>query len=898
MIARFRALWNNLFRRNHLNDDLDEELRAYVDLVSAEKVRLGMPPEEAYRDTRREMGGVDQVKQSVRDMRTGALLERLIHDMRYSARTLAKAPVFSGVAIATLTLGIGANTAIFSVMHAVLLRMLPVRDPQQLFYLTHQHAPSNVNSTGDYRYTYGINVYERLRQDRIVFSDLIAYAPLSLRDVAVRSGDSMDEVAADEVSGNFFSGLGVGMAAGQGFTAEDEEKHSPVAVLSYDYWTRRFNRDRSVLGQTLYVNGVPMTVIGIARSQFYGIESGGTATDIWVPLQARSELNAWGIPATEHALYGTPNWWCLMLMARVRPGIPESQALARANPLFTEAAWETVGKDVPRTNEPLRLEMVPARGLGLSADDYRLPAYVLMGMVALVLVVACVNLLMLLTARNADRAREFSLRLALGASRGPLFRQLMAESLILTGAGAALGWAFAILATRLLANWSGIEVSLEPDGTVLAFTVAITAAVALLFGLTPLRAAMTVPVTATLKSSSTQVTEGRSRVLRGRILISVQMALCVVLLVGAGLLVRTLRNYQHIDLGMRAESILAFGTHPIGNRTNAQMLAFYQNLVGRVGALPGVQGVSLAEQRPGGGWMVAGLLTLDDRAYSYDNGRGLLYSNIVGPRFFETLGIPILAGRGLTEGDTAGSPLVAVVNQTFADRFLQGASPLGHVIGAGKFRMSIVGVVRDNKYQEAGEEPRAMAWFSYQQDPTIQSMDVEVRTAGPPMALLPAIRKGIRELEPDSPIERPMVLEAQFEKSYQTPTLLARLGAFFGGLAVFLVAIGLYGTVAYRVNRNVMEIGVRLALGATRGQIMRMVLRSSLVMTASGLLMGLPLAWIGSRLMTSILYQMSPHDPASFLAAASAVMVVSLAATILPARRATRLDPMRALRCE
>jgi predicted permease len=878
--------------------DLERELQADLELEEEEQLERGLSPEEARYAARRAFGNTGLIKDQTHEAWRWAPVERFLRDLRLASRMLLKSPIFAATAIITLALGIGANTAIFSVMHAVLLRMLPVRDPQQLFYLTHQHEPPNVNTTGDTRYTYGINVYERLRQDRSVFSDLIAYAPLSLRKVAVRLGGSPDEVTADEVSGNFFSAMGVGMAAGQGFAAEDEEKHSLVAVLSYGYWTRRFNRDPSVLRQTLYINGVPMIVIGVAAPHFYGIESGGRTTDIWVPLQNRPELNAWGTPAAEHTLYGTPNWWSLMLMARLRPGVSQSEALARINPLFAHAAWETAGKDVQRTNDPMELEMVPARGLGLAAEDYRRPSYVLMGMVALVLVIACVNLLMLIAARNAARQREFSMRLALGAGRWPLFRQLLAESLILTGVGATLGWSFAILATRLLAHWSGIEVTLEPDGTVLTFTLAISAAVALLFGLAPLRAAVTAPVTAALKSSSSQVTEGRGRILRRRILISTQMAVCVMLLIGAGLLVRTLRNYQHIDLGMQAEKVLAFGTHPIGSRTNAQMLEFYQKVMERVRTLPGVLGATVAEQRPGGGWMTAGLLTLDGHAYSYDDGRGLLYSNIVGPGFFETLGIPVLVGRGLTTTDMSGAPFVAVVNQTFVDRFLKGATPIGHVIGAGKWRMFIVGVVHNNKYQEAGEEPRAMAWFCYQQDPAIQSMDVEVRTAGSPMALLPDIRRIVSEIEPDAPIQNPMVLEAQFEKSYETPALFARLGAFFGGLAAVLVAIGLYGTLAYRVTTHFKEIGLRMALGATRSQVLRMVLRDSLMVTAGGLLVGLPLAWIGSKLMASMLYQMSPHDPASFFVAIGAVFVISIAAAIIPARRAASVDPMQALRSE
>ncbi len=819
-------------------------------------------------------------------------------ELRFAVRRLRRSPGFAATAVVTLALGIGANTAIFSVMNAVLLHMLPVREPQQLFYLTHQNEPPNVNTTGDTRYTYGINVYERMRQDRNVFSDLIAYVPLSLKKTAVRFGDAPEDVEADEVSGNFFSALGVGMAAGHAFVPADEEKHSPVTVLSYAYWTRRFQRDPKVVGQAIYVNGAPMTVIGVAAPHFYGVEAGGDATDLWVPLQNRPDLNAWGIPASAHTLYGSPNWWNLMLIARLRPGVTQKQALARMDPVFAHAAWETVGQEVRRSREPLELEMVAARGLGTSAGDYREPLQVLMGMVALVLVIACVNLLMLMAARNASRQREFSMRLALGASRWPLFRQLLAESLLLAGLGGALGWAFAVAATGLLGKWSGIETSLAPDGTVLLFTLALAAGSALLFGLAPLRAASNAPVTLAFRSAGTQTSESRSRVLTGKLLITAQMAMCVVLLFAAGLLIRTLWNYQNVDLGMDADRVLAFGAHPAGARDNAQLLAFYTQLTDRLRALPGVRSATVAEQRPGSGWTDGGLMVMDGRHYSWDNGRGLLYDNIVGPEFFRTLGIPVLAGRGLSASDIAGAERVAVVNQTFAERNLNGASPIGHTLGEGKERATIVGVVRDNKYQSAGEEPRPMAWYCFLQDPVIGRMDVEVRAAGDPMALLPEVQRIVREMDPNAPVEEPMLLKSQFEESYLTPTLFARLGAFFGALAALLVAVGLYGTLAYRVNRRVAEIGLRMALGAARGQVLWMVLRDSLGMVAAGLVMGLPLAWMGSRLMAAMLYQLSPHDPVSLAAAALGVVVVSLAAALVPARRAAGVEPMEALRAE
>ncbi len=703
-----------------------------------------------------------------------------------------------------------------------------------------------------------------------------------------------EEIEADEVSGNFFSALGVHMAAGQAFAPADEDHHSPVAVISYGYWTRRFQRDPSVIGKAIYVNGVPLTIVGVSGPHLFGVESGGSATDLWVPLQNRPELNAWGVPASGATTYGSPNWWNLMFIARLRPGVTQKQALAHMNPVLFNAAWETVG--TKHGNASLGLGMVAARGLGTSTSDYVQPLHVLMGMVALVLVIACVNIAMLLAARNAAREREFSMRLALGASRWPLLRQLLAESLTLVVAGAGLGWLFALEATRLLALWSGIEVSLEPDAAVLLFTLAVSILAGLIFGLAPLRTATNAPVALVLKSGGNQATESRARVLTGKVLIAAQMALCVALLFGAGLLIRTLRNYQTVDLGMQPEHVLAFGAHPVGSEDSAQKIAFYKDLIQRISLLPGVRSVSVADLRPGTGWSDNNPLTIDGHAYPWDNGKNMLRSNTVGPRFFETLGIPLLAGREFNEGDHQGAMNVAIVNETLAKRFLKGASPIGHILGQGKGQATIVGLVRDHKYTSADEDPMPMAWYCYQQDPNVENMDVEVRAAGNPVTLLPAIRQIVRNLDPNAPLQQPMLLSAQFEESYLMPTLFARLGAFFGGLAALLVAVGLYGTLAYRVSRRTLEIGVRMALGAARPQVLWMILRDSLVLIAAGLAVGLPLAWFGSKLMASMLYKLPEHDPVSLMAAAFGVLAVSLAAALLPARRAASVQPMQALR--
>ncbi|MGB6687949.1 MAG: ABC transporter permease [Terracidiphilus sp.] len=826
-------------------------------------------------------------------------MHALLHDLRFAFRQLRKSPGFAFTVIATLALGIGANTAIFSVMNAVLLRTLPVRDPGQLFYLTHEHIPDNIGSTGDYRYSSGINIYNRLREDNSVLSAVVAYVPLSFHKTAVRVGDNPEEVRADEVSGNFFSALGVPMAVGQAFEPADEEKHSSLAVIGYSYWNARFNRDPGAIGKTIYVRGVPFTIVGVTAPHFYGVESGGSATDLWIPLQNRPELPAWGRPAaTGQTVYGSPNWWALMLMARLKPGVTLQQAAVRLNPIYSHAAFEVAGP--PKPNSPrLELQFVPARGLGTEAKDYEVPLRVLMGMVALVLVIACVNIVMLLVARNTAREREYAVRLALGAGRWPLFRQLLAESLVLVAAGAVAGGLFADEATRLLARWSELEISLSPDVPVLAFTLAISSLAAILFGLAPLRTASKVNVGLALKSSSNpQATAGRSRALSGKILIAMQMAFCVVLLFASGLLLRTLLNYQSTDLGMRADGVLAFGAHPLGSPTREAKFEFYRRLTAQLQTLPGVQSVTMAELRPGTGWSGNDALVLDGRTYPWDNGRNMLRCNRVGGDFFKTLGIPVLAGRDLRDSDTFSAPHVAVVNETLANRYFGSASPIGHVIGGKDVHATIVGVVRDSKYSSTDEDKMPMSWYSYQQSDSIGDMDIEVRTAGAPLALLPAVHRIVRDIDPSIPLGNPQVLSAGFAETYQMPALYARLAVFFGCLAALLVAVGLYGTLAYRVNRRTVEIGVRLALGAPRNQVLWMILRDSLYLVGFGLAVGLPLAWLTSRWMAAMLYQLPAHDPISFVGASLGVLAVSIAAALLPARRAASIEPMRALRTE
>lgn len=816
-----------------------------------------------------------------------------LRDLRYALRQLHKAPGFTFVVVVMLALGIGANTAVFSVMNSVLMQLLPVARPQGLYYVhmaNGEYQPPDAGNTGDSNTSFSEASFEALRQRTDVFEDLIGYVPLSFTgSVAVRHGELPEEAEGEEVSGNYFSGMSARIELGRGFTYEDEKNHAAIAVISYDYWTRSFARDPNIIGQTMYVKGIPVTVVGVTARGFQGNEP-AVSTDFWIPLQNRPELNAWGTPAGNNTLYGSPKWWCLRLMARLRPGVSPMQAQQALSGTFDAVVRQTVGNYDTKAWKPL-LDFAPARGIDGYNTEARTPVLILMGLVGLVLLIACTNVVMMVQARNTAREHEFSLRMAIGAGRASIFRQLLCESLLLVAAGAALGWMFAVSATRMLATWSGIETGLSPDRTVLLFTLTISAVAALAFGLFPLWSASRVPVAGVLHSASSNATATRSRLIAARITLSAQIAVCLVLLVAAGLLLRTLRNYATQNLGMEAQGLLVFGVTPQGGIDGH---VFYRQLLDRVRQLPGVEVLSMVGNRPGSGWTDNNELVLDGVLKQ----GALLRSNHVGPNFFHTMGVPILAGRDIAESDTRQTQRVALVNETFVKKYLAQTNPLGHQLGSDKNRITIVGVVRDSKYNGVDEKPMPMAYYAAMQSKSLGTMNIEVRTHGEPMSLLPALRRTVSAMYPNVPLEQPMTQKAQFEKSYESQRMFAALGGFFGVLAALLVATGLYGAHSFRVSRRSTEIGVRMALGATRGQVLAMFMRESLWVLLFGLAAGIPLTMFAIRPLKSMLYEMSPFDVTSFVVAIAAIALVSGCAALLPAHRAASVDPMRALRTE
>ena len=887
-----------MFRRRRSAEDFAEEIRSHLELEADDLRTDGMSEEEARRRAYVEFGSVRAAREQFYLKSRWQWLDKLVRDLRYGARSLKQSPGFAITAILTLALGVGANTAVFSVMNAVLLRFLPVANPERLVYLRTSDSPRGTG-TIDTNQTFSYPVYEALRHDQRALVPVMAYVPLSGDKVAVRLDAQPEEAEGDMVSGTFFSGLGVKLPEGRGFTDQDEDRHASIAVISYNYWTRRFARSPDVLGKPLYVHGVGFVIVGVAQQGFEGLEP-GRSTDFWIPLQNRPELNAWGNALEDGKNYASnPTWWCLFLIGHLKPGVSKQQAVAALNPVFQSAAYTGLGSPMPGDQKPT-LSLEPAKGFPGYDQMYRKPLQLLMVMVALVLLIALTNIVMLLVARNAARQREFSMRIALGAGRRDLLRQLMIESLLLVFVGGALAWLFAEAASRVLGSWAQFESSLAPDRTVLSFTLLILLVAALLLGAAPLRIALSAGSAIVSRSSTATAHRDVAGSRTGKIFVVLQMTICVALLVGAGLLIRTLRNLENTPLGMRVDGLVVFGVNP-EIKSVPEGKAFYRDLISRLRMLPGVESVTVMEERLGSRWSDNSDMTVDGRLPDTPNGSSrTVRSNVVGPQFFTTLGVPVIEGRDFTDSDTENSPHVGIINQQFAKRFFPNRNPIGHAIGTddGRYQMTVVGVVKDHKYRSIDEEPIPMAWYMYAQIPIAGQMQVELRVNGVPLAILPAVRKVVQQLDPNLALINPITQRAQYETTISSQMMFARLAEFFGLLAVVLVATGLYGTLAYRVNRRTAEIGVRMAMGAGRGQVLWMILRDSLFLTAFAVAAGVPLAVLVGRALASSLYGIKPLDMLTYVSAVAGVTLVALVASAAPASRAASVDPLKALRTE
>jgi putative ABC transport system permease protein len=831
----------------------------------------------------------------------------VFQDLRYALRLLVKSPGFSAIAIGTLALGIGANAAIFALVDRVMLRLLPVRDPEELVILRSEGPIQGHGwSDSDIATSFTYPMYRELSDRNEVFAGLLAQYPF---DASVATRGETERARADLMSGNAFDVLGVRPALGRGLSAEDDRAPgaSPVAVLSYGYWTRRFAADPSILNKTIVVNGQPLTVVGVSREGFTGIQP-GRRTDIFIPIVEKAQMTAFW-----NGLDDPKDYW-VQVMGRVKPGLDRREAEARIAPLYRsllEGALAQVTNWDAKTRERFlakKLELLPGgTGRAVLRQGVGKPLVSLMAMVALVLLIACSNLAGLLAARGAARQREYGIRLAIGASRAQLLRQSVVEALVFSVAGGALGlavatWTLDALLTSFPPDADLRSLAVQVDPRVVAFTAALSLLSALFFGLAPtLRAARLDPASTLGGSGRGAASAGREALRFRQWLVTAQVAFTFVLLVAAGLFVRTLHNLGRVDLGLRPDGVIGFSVQPESNAYTAERTAIFgRQLQETLGALPGVRSATAAEIPTLAGDTSGTGVTIEGRQPGQDDTH--VNYNEVGPDYFSTLGIPLMTGREISWQDDAPAPRVAVVNETFVKKFLDGRNPLGVRFGRGgksaKTDIQIVGVVRDSKSAAVDEKSTPFMYLAWQQDPKLGQLTFYVRSEQDAAGLVSAIREEVRRLDPQLPLFDVKSLRTQISESLVSRRVVTILSASFGVLAALLAALGIYGVLAFGVAQRRREIGVRIALGATPERVRRLVFSEVGRFLLLGAAVGLPAAYALARAVQSILFGVPAADLPVFAAGLALLAVVSLAAGYPPARRAARTDAMDALRSE
>lgn len=835
-------------------------------------------------------------------------------DFRLGLRSLLKSPGFACTALLSLAIGIGANTAVFSLVNELLLRTLPVRDPAQLVIFRNiQGAKGGMaRSTDGYgsrdpatgRHTttsFPLSTIDAFAARADVLSRAFGFSPFWQCNVLVNGQPDL-AATAQMASGGYHEGLGVSAWLGRTFTADDDQPGAePVAVISHRFWQRNFGGNADVIGRTFQLNKVTVTIIGVTPEAFAGAGQAGEYYDVTVPLAQHGRF----APDMAEERRRNSTWW-VRVMGRLAPGVSAEQAQAALAPVFTGIArdgWQSAPRrgTEQMPDDPLLRAESGARGENDNRREFTRGLQMMLGLVVLVLIAACANVANLLLARATARRREIALRLALGATRGRIIRQLLLESLLLAAAAAALGTLFAwwargaLIALRPFGN--GVDLSLPLDARVLGFTLAAAAVTAVAFGLAPALRATRLDLAHEFSGGRT--THGtRSWLSRG--LMVLQIAMSLLLLVCTGLMIGSLRNLQRVDAGFNRHSLAAFRIDPASaGYSGADGMALRARLQQRLAALPGVSGVTYARMPVLSRSRQTSSVTLVGETSAGQGQSANVHVNAVAPDFFAVAQLPVLLGRAFTEGDAPGAPRVAIVNQAFAKRYLSGANPVGQRFRYGPETgdIEIVGLARDAKYADLRSEVPPTVYFPALQHPGGPA-NFLVRASGDPAALFSAIRSAVREIDPALPVLNLRTMDEQVNRLHNQELLVARLGGIFGILVLLLSAVGLYGLMAYAVARRTGEIGVRMALGALPGHVLRQFLGESLALVVIGLVFGGFAAWGVAQLLTRMLFGLGAADPLTYGLAAAVLLLVGLAAAALPAWRAARIDPTVALRTE
>jgi predicted permease len=901
---RLRAL----FRRRAVEQELDDELRFHVERQAEEFERRGLPRAEALRQARLAFGGLEGTKDATRDTHGIAVIESRLQDLRYAVRVLGRQPAFTLTVILILGLGIGANTATFTVVNALLLRGLPVSRPETLVTIGDPGAVGSAWHGSPETHFVSYPLYEDIRDRTHVLSGLYAAGHLDA-DVVVRDanghGSAIEHPSIRLVTGNFFDLLGVPALLGRTFAVDDDRpaRAAPVAVISYGYWQRRFGGDRSAIGRDLIVNGAALTIVGVA-TQAFGGDVVGEAEDAWIPMAMQPALDR-----HENRLIDRKASW-LQMMGRLRPGVTLAQARAELVAIEANAIREHVsGLQLREFEQDLKddpISVAPgAKGFSRYRDRYSPALAVLMAAVALVVLVVCANLANLMLVRGVARAREMTVRMSLGASRRRLVHQLLTESLLLAVLGAGVGLVLADAGGRLLlrlAGTSGVPVPLDvtPDGAVLVFTGGLTLLATILFGLVPALRATRVDVATALRAQGRNLVGTRAHVGRfaiGKALVVAQVALSAVLLIGAGLLTRSLQRIATADLGVdRDHLLLVHVSSQKAGYEKARVFALMRELTDRVGRIPGVIATSYSRHAifmngDGGTHVVVPdgpRMTDAQREAGYD---------MVGPNHFHALGAHVLLGRDFDARDSEGAEKTVIVNETLVKAYFPAVDPIGRPLIVDDEPRTVVGVVADMRQNDVRDKPERRVYMPILQGAPPPAFVLETRVAGNPAPIATALRNAFATVDPHLELEISPVNDLVL-RSVNASVLLAEVTTFFGVLALLLAALGLYGVTSYATSQRTGEFGLRIALGAEPRGVTRMVLGEAVALAAIGLVLGVPAGVLATRLIRDQVFGVRPLDLPSFTLVIMMLAGTALLASYIPARRAARIAPLDALRAE